>query len=313
VSKSSSNVLIIAGAASLLTLLCLALLPGAIALVWTPNCDTCHEDIAQSQRHFPHAEQSCISCHGGTTRAQRLSYQMTVMYQMRLPVWPFQADTLGISNTHCQSCHESDRASGVTVSRGIRIDHSVCTAQIRCTVCHAGIGHELADSWTSRYSMNQCLRCHQSKSVYSEEGCEQCHEGRHQPLTEAAPSSFALVHGANWEQTHGLGDIQTCAACHDSTMCARCHGELVPHDSRTVVSQHGRVAIDPGNQCDTCHRDASFCDGCHGIDMPHPSGFLQEHSAITRRLTREVCNRCHLPDDCNACHSAHVHPGGATP
>ncbi|MCL2491391.1 MAG: hypothetical protein FWE87_01385 [Coriobacteriia bacterium] len=234
------------------------------------------------------------------------------MYDMRLSWSPFIADTSSVSNSHCVSCHKAEEYARIVDARGIRIDHEVCTSGLRCVVCHSGVGHELIDSWTSQYSMNQCLRCHVSRNVYSEDGCEQCHSGRFQPLSQAARSSFSLVHGANWQNTHGLGDVGTCGACHDNTMCGRCHGDLVPHDSRIIVSQHGSVAKDEQNRCGTCHREQAFCDGCHGIEMPHPDGFLNEHSAITRQVSQEVCDKCHLDDDCSACHSAHIHPGGAT-
>jgi hypothetical protein len=107
--------------------------------------------------------------------------------------------------------------------------------------------------------------------------------------------------------------LQTCGACHESTFCGRCHGALVPHDSRTIISQHGSAAAKADNQCATCHRETAFCDGCHGISMPHPSGFLAHHSAVTAKTSSDVCDRCHDSEDCNACHRAHIHPGGAHP
>ena len=303
---------IIIVAAVVLACLVLYLLPGAIATVWVPACVRCHSDIADSQGGLPHADQACISCHGGSTPLARLTYRYTVMYHMVLPLSPLQADTARIHNDHCRSCHTVDEGLGIVVARGIRIKHQACTADIRCIVCHGAVGHELESSWSSHYSMNQCLRCHLQKSVYSDDGCEQCHEGKYRPLSKGSRSSFSLVHGKNWKQTHGLGDIKTCSACHDEAMCGRCHGQLVPHDSRTIITKHGKVAADPENKCASCHREQSFCMDCHGIVMPHPERFLQEHSAITRALPDGTCDKCHLSNDCDACHNAHIHPGGAS-
>jgi len=282
-------------------------------MAFDPSCGRCHEQIVESHEAYPHAQQECIACHGGTSQAQRLSYRMTVMYRMRLPFTLFASDAAGLSDARCLTCHDRTTRTGIITSRGVRINHRASTEDMRCVVCHGNVGHELIESWPSKYSMNQCLRCHQSKSVYSEAGCEQCHDGKLNPLAKTSRSSFSLVHGPNWEQMHGLGDLKTCAACHESSMCGRCHGALVPHDSRTIIAQHRTAAIEANNKCATCHKDQSFCDGCHGIAMPHPRGFLSEHSAITHQVSRAVCDRCHVSEDCTACHRAHIHPGGATP
>ena len=310
--RARDRVLLIAGGI-LAALLCLSVLTAAFATVREPNCSGCHTDVAESHAALPHAEVACISCHGGTSRTGRIAYRLVVMYHMRMPFLPFVGDTAAVDSTRCTQCHDRGAQPALVASRGIRINHRACTEGLQCVLCHGGVGHELTERWASQYSMNQCLRCHLRKNVYSEAGCEQCHDGQFDPLVRTTRSSFALVHGANWQQTHGMGDLQTCAGCHQSSVCARCHGELVPHDSRTIIAQHGRVAKDPQNQCASCHRQQAFCDGCHGIEMPHPDGFLQEHSTITRKLSQAVCDRCHLTSDCTACHHAHIHPGGATP
>jgi len=307
--RRGKDTLLICAAVAVFAVLFLSAAPALVATVWVPDCVSCHEKSSTTQEGMPHQDQACVSCHGGQAISERISYRMTVMYRMVLPQDLFHADARSITNKRCLACHEVE---GIRVARGIRIDHKTCIQDQSCIACHGDVGHERSGDWTARYSMGQCLRCHLSQAVYSDDDCTMCHVGRYQPLTSKQNSSFSLVHSENWEQTHGMGDVTTCAACHDESTCARCHGQLVPHDMRFIVARHGTVANQPDNQCGTCHREQSFCDGCHGIEMPHPARFLQDHSAITYEVGSEVCDTCHLPNDCNACHKAHVHPGGAS-
>ena len=285
-----------------------ALFPGLLTAIVRPSCISCHTEEQEQLEVRAHREVSCVGCHVPKALVRRLSFYNAQAYHMILGIPPSTSlYSSNVADYQCNTCHDSVR--GIVHSNGLIIDHTACTKGIRCTSCHAGIFHESEDRMTVGYSMNTCLRCHQQNRVNQTIECNQCHDGQFRSRT-TMPSGFRIVHGASWEQAHGLGDLSTCNACHNDTFCARCHGEGVPHPT-TFLTTHGQVARSSPDGCPTCHKDTSICDTCHGIEMPHPQGFLQEHSSITYKTGRTVCMNCHIDFDCNECHVAHTHPGGA--
>jgi len=299
----------------LLSLLVVALIPGMIALAWTPSCTSCHTDIQESILDNGHRDVACKSCHRPPTVLGRLGFNERVMYGMVLHAIPVHRQSLAVRRAQCESCHDIAASSmqGIQEHNGLRINHERCATGIECTTCHGSIGHLRDGQWVQQYSMDQCLRCH-TRNVLNTEDCTACHAGRTRrtPVPNNGQSSvFAVVHGPNWRRAHGLGDQSTCSVCHGSADCARCHGPLVPHDRATILAAHGPVAKQSSEGCATCHDQTSFCDACHVVEMPHPSTFLKEHSTITGTVGNQVCANCHHVVDCDSCHAAHVHPGGA--
>lgn len=154
--------------------------------------------------------------------------------------------------------------------------------------------------------MESCLRCHGQQGGVVE--CDTCHQGR-RAEERLVSGSWAVTHGPQWQKTHGMGDMYTCAACHARGSCDKCHGVGLPHDSKLRV-EHPALARDSRAKCASCHQPA-FCSGCHGVQMPHPADFKQQHGSIAVQRGREVCQSCHVQTDCDRCHIMHIHPGGA--
>ena len=300
----------------LLVIVVLAVLPALIATAYTPSCNKCHTDQVNAQKEGPHAQTTCLSCHGGSTGSRKLAFRETVMYGMVLKVVPLSSQA-SVPNVTCVTCHSNDSfssvdATGVVSAKGLRISHVACAKGQDCTSCHGGTGHQLKDQLPTSYTMDACVSCH-TKNQQDSTTCSNCHIGNYSNAAQqasASSSSFSTTHGPNWEQMHGAGDQSTCGSCHQQSDCARCHGGLVPHD-QNIVTTHGPEAAKPDAKCNTCHTDQKFCDNCHGLPMPHPSNFLETHVTETKKIGEDTCYNCHSKQDCDSCHDAHVHPGGA--
>jgi hypothetical protein len=286
----------------------LFMLPAIVSLMWVPHCSNCHETQEEKLAESVHSKQDCRSCHQGEGLGRKIAFDQHVMYSMVLNLMPQRTSTRAVQNDSCLSCHQQEVGKGVISNEGLRIAHEACAEGIRCNSCHGGIGHPESTVWQSRYAMDTCLACHEKNSDVALTKCETCHDGRMR-RSRSSTSTFAVVHGSDWEQSHGAGDWNTCSPCHTSSLCAKCHGSLVPHTSQ-IIFQHSAIARDPQNKCRTCHRSQTFCDGCHGMEMPHPGGFLKAHSQVVRDKGEDACLKCHARMDCNGCHTGHVHPGG---
>jgi len=298
-----------------LVVVVLAVLPALIATVYTPRCENCHTDQVNAQKSGPHVRITCQACHAGTTGSRRLAFRETVMYGMKLKLvsLPSQAS---VPNESCANCHSnanfSTGSSKVVTSKGLRINHVACSKGQSCTSCHGGIGHQIKGQVPTTYNMDACVACH-AQNQKDSSNCADCHADSYTSTAKQlgfSSATFSAVHGANWEKMHGAGDQSTCLSCHKQSDCARCHGALVPHDAY-IITTHGKAAAAPDAKCNTCHKDQKFCDDCHGMPMPHPSNFLQTHAAVTKTVGETTCYNCHAKSDCDNCHNAHVHPGGA--
>lgn len=269
------------------------------------HCTTCHsqaEFVAASQA-TAHASVECLDCHTSGNGLGRMAYATAHLPRLV----PFAdrptRDLAAVSNARCEACHESIFTEPVEAN-GIRIDHALCTSTAECTQCHSTTAHSTAVTWVRTYDMETCLECHVSDGPAN---CDKCHEGR-PPEDRITTGVFAVTHGENWRETHGMGNSATCSACHTAADCSSCHGPGLPH-GEDFIEEHAGYSREPGAQCFDCH-ETSFCEGCHGLAMPHPRSFVREHSGPAKE-DRELCARCHLDSDCIVCHETHVHPGGA--
>ena len=184
--------------------------------------------------------------------------------------------------------------------------HVACGAarmSIRARVARRGTAVE----WPKTATMNVCLDCHDSARVRSK--CTTCHAERTM-AQRVSTGEWQVTHGPAWKQTHGMGDLKTCAACHPNDFCVRCHGIPLPHNA-DFLRTHPASALSNRSDCSVCHKQ-TFCDNCHGLPMPHPVAFTPLHPSIVRQRGQGMCLRCHVQDDCTNCHIKHVHPGGAT-
>lgn len=269
-------------------------------------CASCHDRAAfrAGTQASAHARVECKSCHFSP------GVIGDAVYAVRWPAHAYlppgrtaDRDIAAVPDSRCNACHETAIQDAV-VSNGIRMNHATCAVGSSCTDCHSSTAHGSATRWVRAYDMDGCLGCHlESKKV----ACDLCHEG--QAATARVKSvAFAVTHGPAWQSTHGMGDTTTCAVCHESSDCARCHGPGVPHEA-AFVNTHTSFATRSDSQCASCHDDA-FCTSCHGTQMPHPQGFTPRH-VIDAKAKPALCDRCHEKSDCTNCHLKHVHPGGA--
>lgn len=273
-------------------------------------CAVCHAQPARDLAMTAHAGMKCDGCHAGTG-AFRLAEQRAAVLQMvastamgsRGPQDPVHDDA-------CSSCH-SKLLDETVVARGLRMSHrEVSEAGIRCVECHGGSAHRLPErAVRGRYDMGGCLECHRTSAI-DPGTCATCHVADAEGARSRGVTPWRVTHGANWERTHGMGDLRTCSACHPQTYCGRCHRTEVPHPAAFRTRHGAGVAADPSLEADcfVCHRRDS-CMGCHGVEMPHPDGYLKVHESDAKKRGESVCLRCHDERSCKQCHDRHVHPG----
>lgn len=277
-----------------------------------PGCESCHlkePAFTEATKGTAHAkaEVGCASCHvepGAAGRTKFATYQVLGMYVPLLDA--SESDATLVKDVSCLSCHAQVN-DGTTESRGLRIAHFYCAQGRSCVDCHSEVGHAEETKWARASSMNDCVACHRERSAPLQ--CETCHTGDVE-IERSSKPEFAVTHGPNWQETHGMGEMSSCSSCHQPGSCVKCHGPGVPHDEG-FGKEHASVSQLPDANCMTCHEKATFCDSCHIVEMPHPREFVVSHSDIVEAEGEAGCMRCHAVEDCDTCHVTHVHPGGA--
>ncbi len=276
------------------------------------SCSSCHEPSVESLDSSAHASLDCYACHPGQGVLRRIAFRSKVVFDM-YPADVFSKDAgigpvVRTGSRSCSTCHPTVLdPEHVTESRGLRIRHGVCVADAAsCDSCHLSDAHPSNARPERSLSMGVCVECHTSRSAPLE--CASCHTTGY-VRDDLLRGPFAVTHGVNWEQTHGLGDLRQCVVCHQEDTCVKCHGVVVPHEA-SFGATHGDASLQDDADCTTCHASA-FCDDCHQTVMPHPDSFLPEHSSIAEDMSDPACVRCHEVADCQRCHEYHVHPGGA--
>lgn len=295
---------------ALLTALVLLAVVPVIALSVSPmSCERCHDEaeFLKATEASSHADVDCVSCHAGTDVLSRIDFGFRQTYAMAIPIFSDSSRDGAVAyNSRCITCHED--LTGVINRDGINIAHETCSIGSTCTDCHGGVAHGIStDVWVSSYSMDGCLECHAASEVRRD--CTTCHEGRRE-ADRTLKGAWSVTHGPDWERTHGMGNLATCTACHEESVCAKCHGVGVPHGVN-FSNEHGTVSQSAEANCSSCHR-TEFCTDCHGdFQMPHPVEFTKTHSQLVDSDGSTACLNCHTQQDCDNCHAAHVHPGGS--
>ena len=272
-------------------------------------CSGCHSPQANALAASPHAGIDCESCHAAASGT--VSSRADVLARMvpaELRGGGLHGPGRPVGNAACLRCHAKMVSAGLVSKNGISIDHTRCIVASTCEDCHDTAIHGTASRYVRTVNMNSCVACHIAKQASLE--CTVCHAGSTPTLKKDGPA-WVRFHGAAVATTHGAQDLRSCAPCHTSTWCSRCHHVEVPHP-QSFGQTHGKLVAKAGTAaCFTCHKGQAYCDGCHGIEMPHPAGFLQDHSSIARGVYDPKCATCHVIDDCIQCHAYHVHPGGS--
>lgn len=273
------------------------------------SCGGCHEPHAAALQTSVHTPLDCAECHAplggamfGVTDLPGMYVAQALQGDLRGPAAETRSDT-------CLECHEGVTDIVTDGNSGIRIQHETCAVGPTCDTCHSTVAHGDAVRWPRAAIMEDCTGCHSRVSASLE--CDTCHAGKIDKDDRLRSGPWQVTHGANWRQTHGMGDLASCMTCHPENYCVDCHGLVLPHPA-TFGREHGSASLAPEADCEGCHRSTRFCDACHGTEMPHPEGFLEVHSTEAGSLENPACTRCHAPEDCVACHVRHIHPGGAT-
>lgn len=309
-SLASRSILLWTGVAFVATIL-VAFASSAIVGTYPIACGRCHASagFVEATEQSAHAAQSCTRCHGSGGPVARLAFGSRVVFGMVLHLTPVGGRSVAhVPDPTCTGCHES-AMEGVIYANGRRILHEECARGSTCTDCHSTTAHGTQIAWPRTAQMDGCLECHATEDVF--EGCDTCHDPR-TPRERLGTGPWVNTHGAGWQTTHGMGDGTTCAACHPDGYCVRCHGIDLPHGD-DFINRHSTDANADPAACDSCHDRETFCRDCHGIEMPHPASFATDHPGLVETGGEEACRRCHTQKDCDTCHEAHVHPGGATP
>ncbi len=273
-------------------------------------CSACHGAPADALSRTGHVDLDCYACHAPSPGA-RVAFkasELVRMYPAKLVGGaPEGTPSIRISDSGCRDCHAEVLDPGsIVTARGLRIEHAACVGDASCASCHSVDAHGSATRYPRSPSMGRCVDCHSDVNASVE--CATCHtEGYERDDLLRGP--FRVTHGANWKQTHGMGDLRQCLLCHQPSDCAGCHGAGVPHAPGFGTS-HGESALSSDADCSSCHQPR-FCTDCHGIEMPHGPQFLPQHSTVANGMTDATCLRCHTTEDCLRCHLRHVHPGGA--
>lgn len=294
-----------------LAIVAVSLLVSAAAVSPT-YCGLCHGSARSALSESEHTSLACDRCHVEPGVYGLIESRLSVVSMLPAAVTPGRGQIATyVSNDVCLECHV-DVLTTVSATAGIRMSHAeVEEAKWSCTRCHAGTAHGREDvAPLGSYTMGDCLQCHNSNPGQTE-GCATCHvAGAPGQGEDRAITPWRVTHGANWESAHGMGDLDTCKACHRPDYCVRCHQMAIPH-APTFKKTHGKfVAGDEAlrTSCQVCHK-GRVCDDCHGLPMPHPDGFLQAHSKSVTEDGSEVCDRCHATSSCDECHTRHAHPG----
>lgn len=280
----------------------LSIASGAIVGYGAVPCTSCHVMRPYGAPHgaSSHAGVSCSACH--MTGQQAFSAPISGMRWVSGSVLGRRPSPSLVHDDACRRCHALALRQTVT-SSGMRVRHADF-AETRCSVCHAGLGHELRARLYSAPAMEQCTGCHKT-SASSPASCRTCHVGE-RANANLRTTAWRTTHGADWKTAHGLGDMKTCTGCHAPSDCAHCHVIALPHPPQWS-SNHGATARMDNSACGVCHARA-WCDSCHGIEMPHAANFIAKHEFVAKTANAPACLRCHAKKSCDACHLASAHP-----
>jgi predicted CXXCH cytochrome family protein len=260
--------------------------------------------LAGAEERFDHEKHAnlfplCTSCHEGIETGDQAMF------------YPKAAD--------CGNCHDgkterkTDWTAPHRVATNLKFEHTRHFDEAKdddCASCHAKQGGAKRMS-VARAQPETCLACHNKEQkgsgpvahLSSANDCAQCHvplrEARHLPrVTVAAFPEPASHKGAEFLKEHAritVKDATTCATCHTSESCSRCHANA--KDVKVIASLGsnetvtgivaGKKAVYP---TPADHREVGFYD---------QHGMLAEAGAQT-------CANCHTRESCQQCHSGRV-------
>jgi hypothetical protein len=199
------------------------------------NCTTCHYAIPQSSSLADLALPQmldCVGCHD-------VSKKMPAQFRM----------------SNCSTCHSST-VEGLfsPASHNRNVKPEFHTESFRKS-------HEREAAATD----SKCFVCHQNvtTSNLQRDKCSGCHAA----MTPAS-------HTSRWkDDLHGKFaaiDRTTCATCHQTDYCSRCHNELPRSHQPLAIFRggaHAQLAMLDQRACMTCHTQQNTCAECHSNNL----------------------------------------------
>lgn len=255
---------------------------------WKSDIQFNHEKDAKYKLEGKHAEAKCSACHGPSPKIKTTIYK-----------WPT------LQQKECLSCHEN-------VHKGHLSSHFQTG---KCSTCHTqkewkidSFNHEITKyRLRGKHAEIKCIDCHKQKNEIVSSSrkkdyhwlglktqCLSCHEdfhrfGKHTSERLGDLNSCAKCHDENkWKSIHDFNHNQntryTIDGKHLELKCNECH---VPKNKIISSSTAKSNPKTPG----TYHwkfLDSKTCENCH--DSPHKKVFTPE-------LLRKKCTDCHSTQD----------------
>ena len=219
-----------------------------VASVSPVFCSMCHSEQAEALAASSHADERCDRCHGATSFGGLLERRLQVVSMFGSAITPGRQPVMThVDNELCLDCHDAV-STGVLVRNGIKMSHRAPLEDAwQCVECHPTTAHGIEAIQTVSYrqvgyQMDTCLECH-SSNPQNITACEVCHAEGAGRERSGIKTSWQIAHGENWRQAHGMGNLETCKACHSSEYCVACHGMPIPHPNR-FANAHGKQVKD---------------------------------------------------------------------
>ena len=239
------------------------------------TCDKCHVDAKNADTVGMPAPQKCVLCHNNKEAYDAKLKPFLVEKKVK---WTQATQQIG----------------------DIKFAHNAHLAKnVSCVACHQDIESSEAISPDLKMSMNQCMTCHQQRSVSN--ACITCHK-------EQTPAMAPVTHKINWQQGHGkvahsgsMDGKNQCSVCHTASSCTSCHETTQPktHTEYWKIKGHAISASIDRETCNTCHKPDS-CNTCHSQTAP------RSHLPSWGAPRDNHCQTCHEPlkqESCALCHT----------
>lgn len=262
----------------------------------------------QSWRRSSHANNACMSCHGGSSKTEQfvkmLKFSWRDITQEASGAYrPIKvSERHQVADTICRSCHQpKPRAQ----SNGRIMDHQAhARIKLRCRDCHNRGPHRDARKYAPLAKLKKVDGYQDYMTMRA--GCWRCHK---------KGGKFTAANGKKF-----IGPFQSGAAV-ASTDCQSCHAgfeaALLNKNIEKVwlrhVKQppwkngvvHGQMARETKfKPCKTCHRPKERCTVCHkGVTMPHAENWIvaRNHGAAAKATKGEPCQMCHKLKEVPGC------------
>lgn len=230
-------------------------------------------DVIFSHSRHAASRDDCNDCHGGIASSES------------------SATLVPLSMDDCRACHQRSAVveDCAACHREIRDDAPPTSHEHNWTRIHGQVvrsGSELvADRCTlCHVAQNDCISCHMVQQP-------QNHTNYWRLRGHAVMSSL---------------DRASCATCHRSDFCSRCHAATLP------LSHRGTWGSPRDNHCVACHfplKDEG-CFTCHKGTPSHLQAPRRPADPTHMQATDAQCRACHAPnlqhvdngDSCRLCH-----------